>query len=54
MTVKEYREKNPNCKYCRHGLDYDYVCEATGKFCGFFQRIVASTCPLYEPKPYYK
>ena len=23
MTVKEYREKHPNCKYCHYGINWD-------------------------------
>ena len=47
MTVKEYREKHPNCKYCKYWLcgdSYGYECSATKKL--MFKR-TAKKCPCY-------
>ena len=49
MTVKEYREKYPNCKYCNHwmlGDEYGYACSATMKR---MTKGTAKKCPCYVP-----
>ena len=48
MTVNEYRKKKPNCKYCKHHIDFDY-CQAKEK-CLFFNK--AKKCKLYQVKEY--
>ena len=50
MTVKEYREKNPNCCYCNHrSMSMDY-CSATQKK---MSKRTAKKCPCYTPKKWY-
>ena len=51
MTVKEYREKSPNCKYCHHcayraGVPLER-CDATNKV---MSKRTAKKCPCYVPK----
>lgn len=51
MTVKEYREKNPDCKYCEYGLNcencaYCYAKEKTILFC----KSTAKKCKVYRAK----
>lgn len=47
MTVKEYREKHPNCKYCKNRMSgEDYECSATGKR---ITKRTAKKCPCYIP-----
>lgn len=47
MTVEEYREKYPKCKYCKHYNEYNLIIRCKAKksiaWC-------ASECPLYEPE----
>jgi hypothetical protein len=50
MTVKEYREKHPNCQYCNHrtwGMDR---CSATDKR---MSKRTAKKCPCYIPEKWY-
>ena len=49
MTVYEYREKNPNCRYCKYGKEVDlaYYCEAKQKFV-FFNK--AKKCEVYQAR----
>lgn len=50
MTVKEYREKHPNCRYCKnwmYGDSYGYECSATRKR---MTRRTAKKCPCYVPE----
>ena len=52
MTVNEYREKNPDCRYCKHGsiriVDDLCMCKAKIKDI-FFTRFSAKRCKIYEP-----
>ena len=45
MTVTEYREKNPDCKYCKHRIPPFSICQATNKKMSKRQ---AKKCPCYE------
>ena len=47
MTVKEYREKYPNCKYCNHRMLGFDNCQATGKR---MSKRTAKKCPCYIPE----
>ena len=50
MTVKEYREKHPNCKYCKNWMcmdSYGYECSATRKR---MTKRTAKKCPCYVPE----
>lgn len=49
MTVYEYREKNPNCRYCKYGKEVDlaYYCEAKQKFV-FLNK--AKKCEVYQAR----
>lgn len=47
MTVKKYRERHPNCKYCKYwmlGDSYGYECSATKKI---MRKRTAKKCPCY-------
>ena len=44
MTVTEYREKHPDCKYCKHRGYSNYICIATGKK---ISNRTAKKCPCY-------
>lgn len=47
MTVKEYREKHPNCEYCKNwmwGDEYGYKCSATKQV---MRKRTAKKCPCY-------
>lgn len=47
MTVKEYREKHPNCGYCVHKTYGSYLtCDATLKR---MSKGTAKKCPCYVP-----
>lgn len=51
MTIKEYREKHPNCAYCRYWNDFIYFghyCEVKKKFALHRE---AKKCELYDPLP---
>lgn len=50
MTVKEYREKYPNCRYCRHRLNGLDTCSATDQK---MSKRTAKKCPCYEPDKWY-
>ena len=50
MTVKEYREKNPNCRYCLHGTRGSDYCSATEKR---KSKRTAKRCPCYIPEKWY-
>ena len=50
MTVKEYREKYPNCKYCKNWMcmdGYGDECSATRKR---MTKRTAKKCPCYVPE----
>lgn len=50
MTVKEYREKMPNCKYCKYSFDVAlgvYYCNAKEKYIVFNK---AKKCEVYQAK----
>lgn len=51
MTIKEYREKHPNCNYCLncgHKADVPFErCKATNKV---MRKRTAKKCPCYRPK----
>ncbi len=50
MTVKEYREKHPNCRYCKYSFDCAmgiYYCEAKEKQI-FFNK--AKKCEVYQAR----
>lgn len=47
MTVKEYREKHPNCKYCNHSVHTKALrCPATRRI---KLKMTAKKCPCYMP-----
>ncbi len=49
MTVKEYREKHPNCSYCNHQAhSSDFRCPATKLI---MSKRTAKKCPCYLPAP---
>lgn len=48
MTIKEYREKHPNCKYCLNRADAPFKrCNATNKV---MSKRTAKKCPCYRPQ----
>ena len=47
MTIKEYREKHPNCQYCKHRVPPFDICLATDKIMG---KSTAKRCPCYIPE----
>lgn len=49
MTVNEYRQKHPNCKYCIHNCYYGFSdrCVATNKI---VLRWTAKWCPCYKAR----
>lgn len=47
MTVTEYREKYPNCYYCKHQIGGLSKCVATEKK---ISKRTAKKCPCYEPE----
>lgn len=51
MTVKEYRENHPHCKFCKHANEglYTLYCYAKEKGIVFNK---AKKCTLYEIKEY--
>lgn len=50
MTIKEYREQNPNCSYCRHRINGLDTCAATEQK---MSKRTAKKCPCYEPDKWY-
>lgn len=44
--VVEYREKNPNCKYCKYYIEISY-CNAKQE-CIWFSRWKAKKCKLFK------
>ena len=47
MTVKEYREKHPDCKYCNHTIHFKGLrCPATRRL---KTKLTAKKCPCYMP-----
>ena len=46
MTVKQYREQHPNCKYCNHVMLSRLICPATRKI---KSKKTAKNCPCYLP-----
>lgn len=51
MTVKEYREKHPKCKYCIHYDEYALIfrCKAKKSIA-----CCAKECPMYALKEDYR
>ena len=52
MSVREYREKHPNCQYCENCEYWDLgtiICGAKQKWFMFNR---ARWCPLYQAKSY--
>lgn len=50
MTVKEYREKYPDCCYCKNwmlGDSYGHRCSAINKI---MTKRTAKKCPCYVPE----
>jgi hypothetical protein len=50
MTVKEYREKEPNCRYCKYSCYLElgfYMCNAKEKF---LLSNKAKKCEVYQAK----
>ena len=50
MKVLEYREKHPNCKYCKYCFDIElgfYYCKAKEKYL-FFNK--AKNCEVYQAR----
>ena len=52
MTVNEYRNKYPSCRYCYHYRKNSATCIARQKSICFFVKITARRCPLYNYKLY--
>lgn len=46
MTVKEYREKHPDCEYCHHRVQPFFNCIALNKR---MSKRTAKKCPCYVP-----
>ena len=50
MTVEEYREKHPNCRYCKYSFDvalFSYYCNAKEKYIVLNE---AKKCEIYKAK----
>ena len=50
MTVTEYREKHPDCQYCKHRIPPFDTCSAINKRMSKRQ---AKKCPGYVPEKWY-